>query len=245
MLFTSFSFVLFAALTMLLYFTVPKRGQWGVLLVASLAFYTLSGEGYIIFILYTAAVTFITAHILQWKADREDAFVEANRETMEKSERKAYRAKEKKKRFRVLLVGLLLGFGMLAVLKYTAFVMESVRSVVTAFGGGSFSIPSLLLPLGISFYTFQSMGYLIDGIAIPFPLTASVIVLMPESTKPVYLSTASIPNPRTRPPMRTRNRFFFACARYAFRSDFSSVSRFFATKSSSASAMRCMRRAVR
>ena len=162
MLFTSFSFVLFAALTLLLYFTVPKRAQWKVLLVASLVFYELSGAGYLIFILYTAAVTFFTAHVLQWRVDAEDAYVEANRATMEKSERKAYRAREKKKRFRVLCIGLLLGFGMLAVLKYTAFVMEGVSSVVAAFGGEGFSVPSLLLPLGISFYTFQSMGYLID-----------------------------------------------------------------------------------
>ncbi|MBQ8310099.1 MAG: MBOAT family protein [Clostridia bacterium] len=162
MLFTSFSFVLFAALTMLLYFIVPGRMQWKVLLLSSLVFYALSGEGYLIFILYTALVTFLTAHVLQHRADAEDAFVEKNRATMEKAERKAYRAREKKKRFRVLCAGLFLGFGMLAVLKYTAFVIDGVRSVWTAFGGESFSIPSLLLPLGISFYTFQSMGYLID-----------------------------------------------------------------------------------
>ncbi len=162
MLFTSASFVLFACITLLLYFLVPKKLQWWVLLGASLAFYALCGVEYIFFILYTATVTYVAALLLQKRADGEDAYIEAHRADMDKTERKAYRAREKKKRFRILLAGLFLGLGMLAVLKYTAFVLNGVSSVVTAFGGEGIAIPSLILPLGISFYTFQSMGYLID-----------------------------------------------------------------------------------
>jgi D-alanyl-lipoteichoic acid acyltransferase DltB (MBOAT superfamily) len=160
--FTSFAFLLFATLTLLAYFLLPKRVQWVVLLASSLLFYAMSGVEYLFFILYTAAVTYLTSRALQSRADREDACVEANRDAWSKQERKAYRAEEKKKRFRVLLVGLLLGFGMLAVIKYTAFVLGNINGIVTAFGGKGMEIPSLLLPLGISFYTFQSMGYLID-----------------------------------------------------------------------------------
>ncbi|MBQ9773464.1 MAG: MBOAT family protein [Clostridia bacterium] len=162
MLFTSASFVLFAAVTLLLYFAVPKRIQWWVLLAASLTFYALSGTGYLFFILYTALLSYLTARLLQRMADAEDAYVEAHRDTMEKAERKTLRAKGKKKRFRVLVAGLLLGFGMLAVLKYTAFVLTGVNSIAAGFGSAGVRIPELLLPLGISFYTFQSMGYLID-----------------------------------------------------------------------------------
>lgn len=160
--FTSFSFLLFAVLTLVVYFAVPKRIQWWVLLASGLGFYALCGVEYLGFILYTAVVTYLTGVALQRRADREDAYVDQNRETLSKADRKAYRNAERKKRLRVLTVGLLLGFGMLAVLKYTAFVMSNFRSVWTAFGGQAFAIPSLLLPLGISFYTFQSMGYLID-----------------------------------------------------------------------------------
>ena len=162
MAFTSALFLVFAASTLLLYYTVPKRTQWCVLLAASYLFYFFAGAEYLLFILFTTAVTYMTARLMQARADREDAFVEANRASMDKAERKAYRAKEKKKRFRILLCGLLLGFGVLAVLKYTAFAVSSVSSVITAFGGAPLPVPSLLLPLGISFYTFQSMGYLID-----------------------------------------------------------------------------------
>jgi D-alanyl-lipoteichoic acid acyltransferase DltB (MBOAT superfamily) len=160
--FTSVSFLLFAVMTLLVYFTVPKRVQWMVLLVASYVFYLFAGAQYLIFIVYTTLISYLTALWMQKRADAEDAFVAANRDTMEKAERKAYRAKEKKKRFRILVGGLVLGFGMLAVLKYTAFVLTGVNATLSAFGAKGIKIPSLLLPLGISFYTFQSMGYLID-----------------------------------------------------------------------------------
>ncbi len=160
--FTSLGFILFATVTVVLYYAVPRRMQWRLLLAASYVFYFFAGPEYLIFILYTTAVTYLTARLMQRRADREDAFVAQNRDSMEKSARKEYRAGEKKKRFRILVIGLLFGFGMLAVLKYTAFVLTGVNSVLGAFDVPHLRIPSLLLPLGISFYTFQSMGYLID-----------------------------------------------------------------------------------
>lgn len=162
MLFTSAAFLLFAALTLALYYLIPKRGQWILLLLAGLVFYAFAGWDCMIFLLSTATVTYLTAAAMQRMEDAEDAYVEAHRAEMGKTERKAYRAAAKKRRTRVLLIGLLLGFGTLAVLKYTGFVLTTVREIVTAFGGTKFRVPSLLLPLGISFYTFQSMGYLID-----------------------------------------------------------------------------------
>lgn len=160
--FASVTFLIFAALTVLLYFLVPKKMQWWVLLAASYVFYAWAGWKYLIFLVFTTTVSYATGVLLQKKADAEDAYVEAHRAELDKTARKAYRAQEKKKRFRVLVCGLLLGFGVLAVLKYTAFVLTGVRSLWTAFGNEAFAIPNLLLPLGLSFYTFQSMGYLID-----------------------------------------------------------------------------------
>lgn len=163
MLFTSGLFLAFAAVVLLLYYTLFKKRQWQLLLAASYLFYFSAGVQLPLFLLYTTLVTFFVALRMQKRADAEELFVAQNRETMEKDARKAYRAAEKKKRFRILVFGLVLGFGLLAVLKYTAFVLESVNGIIDAFGGeGALTVPSLLLPLGISFYTFQSMGYLID-----------------------------------------------------------------------------------
>ena len=160
--FASVSFILFAVVTLALYYAVPRRMQWWVLLAASYFFYYCAGWKYLLFILYTTVVTYFTAEWMQRRADAEAAFVEDNRDRLEKAERKLYRAREKKKRFWILTLGLVLGFGVLAVLKYTAFVLDGVNGIIGSLGGAKIRIPTLLLPLGISFYTFQSMGYLID-----------------------------------------------------------------------------------
>ena len=147
--FTSIAFLLFAALTLFFYFALPKKMQWGVLLAASYVFYLFAGARYLFFIAYTTLVTYLIARWLQARADAEDAYVAAHRETMEKTERKAYRAREKKKRFRILTVGLFLGFGLLAVLKYTAFALSGVNAVLALFSPAKVAVPSLLLPLGM------------------------------------------------------------------------------------------------
>jgi len=160
--FTSLAFIGFATLTLLLYFTLFRKKQWWILLAASYLFYLAADVSYLLFILYTTLITYVTARVLQARSDREDAYVAANRATLSTDERKAFRAKAKKQRFLILVMGLLLGFGLLAVLKYTAFAVSGINSILGWFDAKPFKLPSLLLPLGISFYTFQSMGYLID-----------------------------------------------------------------------------------
>ena len=155
--FNSIPFLLLLSAALILYYCLPGRRRWYVLLAASYLYYLAAGAEYLIFIVYTTAVSYVTALLLQRRADAENAELEANRDALTKEERKARRAKGKKQRFRILVGGLVLGFGMLAVLKYTAFVLSGVQFFVP-----SLRIPDLLLPLGISFYTFQSMGYLID-----------------------------------------------------------------------------------
>jgi len=158
MLFTSYEFLAFLALVFLIYFVAPKKTQWVVLLIASYAFYLFSGVGNLIFIVATTVSSWAVARIMEARAVKAAAYVEANRETMEKEARKAYKAEAKKKNFRLLVIGLTFNFLILAILKYTGFAIVSFNSVF----GTKFSVPDLLLPLGISFYTFRTMGYIID-----------------------------------------------------------------------------------
>ena len=162
--FTSLAFVAFAAAVLLLYYLVPKRGQWVVLLVASLAFYAIAGAWYLPFILVTIATTFLAARLMASHVQKEKTYIEQHREEMTKEDRKQYKNQQKKKRFGMLVVTLVLNFGILAVLKYTGFAFDTINDVVSLFNGGAdvLTVPSLLLPLGISFYTFRSIGYLID-----------------------------------------------------------------------------------
>ena len=165
MLFTSYEFLAFLCLTFILYYAVPKKEktQWVILLLASYAFYLFAGIECLAFIVATTLIAWVTA-IVMGRINKQTAdYIEKNKGEMDKEARKAYRAKKKKISLCVLCVGLLLGFGILAVLKYTAFALTNINSLLHLFGSErSLVIPDLLLPLGISFYTFQTMGYLID-----------------------------------------------------------------------------------
>ncbi len=162
MLFTSYGFIAFLCVLFLAYYCLPKRWQWGILLTGSYVFYAFAGLDCLVFILITTLSSYLVARLMAKNFRKEEEYLTAHRVGLEKDARKAYRAKEKKKRFHILLWGLILNFGILAVLKYTAFAVFNVNSVLNAFGRDGLSIPDLLLPMGISFYTFQTMGYLID-----------------------------------------------------------------------------------
>ena len=162
MLFTSYEFIAFLGIMLLAYYIVPKGYQWIALLIGSYAFYAFAGLDCLVFIVFTTLSSYAISVLTHNAILRENAYIESNRDSISKEERKAYRAKAKKKRFTILIVGLSLNFGVLAVLKYTAFAVSSFNSFLGIFGGNGAAIPSLLLPMGISFYTFQTMGYLID-----------------------------------------------------------------------------------
>lgn len=162
MLFTSYGFLAFLCVLFLLYYCLPRRWQWGVLLAASAFFYAFAGWDCLLLLTASAFCAYLIARLMAGNARREGEFLAARREEMTKEERKAYKAKQKKNRFRILCVGLLIGFGILAVLKYASFAVWNLNSLLTRFGADGVTVPNLLLPMGISFYTFQTMGYLID-----------------------------------------------------------------------------------
>ena len=163
MLFTSYEFLAFAAVLLLLYYLVPRRAQWGVLLAFSLVFYALAGRGVILYLLFVAFSAYLVARLMAREIVREGAELEAHKEEWGRDERKAFKARAKKKRFRLLLLGLFCELGLLCVLKYTGFFVTNFNDLLHYFGAsGEIPVPRLLLPMGISFYIFQTASYLID-----------------------------------------------------------------------------------
>ena len=134
MLFTSYEFLAFVALLLLGYYLIPRRAQWPLLLAASLVFYWLAGPKYLIFLLVTAASTWGTAVLMSRNLRAQETKIETNRATWSKDERKSFKAGEKKKRFRLLILGLVFNFGILAVLKYTGFAVHNVNRLLHTFG---------------------------------------------------------------------------------------------------------------
>lgn len=137
----SMEFLIFVGIAVIGYYLIPKRFQWIWLLIFSYIYYASSGIKILFFLLYTTITTYGTGRLLDQVNHKELPRIEA-----------------KSRKRRILIGCLLLNFGMLAVLKYTNFAIENVNAIFHA----GISFQKLILPLGISFYTFQSMGYIID-----------------------------------------------------------------------------------
>ncbi len=157
MLFTSYNFIVFMAVVFALYYLLPKKWQWGVLLAASLAFYAFSGVEYFVFMLFTIATVYGATRWIDRQQARTAAYIAEHKETLSREEKKQIKHRSKKRTFAMLCICLGLNFAILAVCK--AMIVEPFKS---AFSDGPFSFMSFMLPMGISFYMFQSAGYVID-----------------------------------------------------------------------------------
>ena len=163
MLFTSYRFLAFLLALFCVYYIIPKKCQWVLLLIASYIFYAFAGWECLIFIGVTTLTTYAAGLLIDKNHMRQKAYLSEHKAELSKEEKKAYKEKQKNKRFALMVVCLVLNFGILAVLKYTNFAIANVNAVLATLGSQKvLAFQNLLLPLGISFYTFQSMGYLID-----------------------------------------------------------------------------------
>ena len=158
----SVSFLLFILGLLAVYFLVPKRFQWWVLLAFSLGFYALGGLISLPWLLVTALSTWAAALGIQNNADREKAWISAHKQELTREERSARKAKGKALRRRILVADILLNIGILAAFKYVHFLLRQADAVAGLFGGHVTDSIHWIVPLGISFYTFQAVGYVCD-----------------------------------------------------------------------------------
>lgn len=144
--FVSIEFLIFTLASLFLYYILPSKKRWIALLIASYAFYIIGGKYTVLFLVFTTFTTYFSARLL----DR-----------INNSSSKDDNLIKKNKRNKKLIVActLLLNFGLLFFFKYWNFVAEAINKLC---GTENIGIMDLILPLGISFYIFQSIGYLID-----------------------------------------------------------------------------------
>ena len=138
MLFNSFKFLIFFPAVCAIYFVVPAKFRWLFLLVASYFFYMNWQPIYALLIFTSTVVTYYCA----LKIDQSDI----------RRRKKVY-----------LWSSLVINLGILFLFKYYNFFNTSVFGLLEDFGL-RMNLPDfkLLLPVGISFYTFQAIGYTID-----------------------------------------------------------------------------------
>lgn len=133
----STGFVLFLFVGVIIYYVIPKRLKWAWLLIMSYAYYVCAGIKNIVFIVASTLITFITGIMLENSDNRLKDMLE---KVTDKDEKKKIKESVKRTKKIIVLIALLLSFGILFVVKLNV----------------------LIIPLGISFYTFQSVGYVID-----------------------------------------------------------------------------------
>jgi D-alanyl-lipoteichoic acid acyltransferase DltB (MBOAT superfamily) len=138
--FTSFQFAVFFPVVVLLYYIMPKKLRQTWLLLSSYYFYMGWNAKYALLIFASTLVTYVCGLLI------EHAGIE------NKGRRKLY-----------LAAGLLINLGILVFFKYYYFLHDSAAALLALFGINiSASRLDILLPVGISFYTFQALGYTID-----------------------------------------------------------------------------------
>lgn len=160
MLFTSSEFIAFMAVVLLAYYLVPKKWQWPLLLVASYIFYWCASPWYLLFIGVTTVSTYAVSRLLERVNATQKAYLAEHKAELDKEAKKAYKAKMKAKKWHLLLLCLIFNLGILSVTKYTNFVITNINAFLS--GSSKLALVDMIVPLGISFYTFQSMGYIID-----------------------------------------------------------------------------------
>jgi alginate O-acetyltransferase complex protein AlgI len=134
MVFSSITFlVYFLPLFLLLYHLVPHKYKNAVILIASIYFYSWGGPKFIFVILGTTFLDYFLVNAMH--------------------EQKTKAAKTK-----FLILSLLLNVGLLAYFKYCNFFIDNINAVF----GADIKWTKVLLPIGISFYTFESLTYVID-----------------------------------------------------------------------------------
>lgn len=138
MVFSSVIFlVYFLPAFLLLYFITPKNLKNFVLLGSSIFFYAWGAPKFIFVILATTTVDFYFVRLL-------------------------HNAGDEKKRKLFLVLSLCLNVGLLFYFKYCNFFVENVNSILGACGVSQLGWTSVVLPIGISFYTFESITYVVD-----------------------------------------------------------------------------------
>lgn len=157
--FTSVLFICFVLFFVFLYYIVPKNVQWIVLLIASLLFYISNSAVISLLMIFTTILVYFGGGSIQRYNDK----FESKKKELDKEERKKYKADIKKKKNTIIAIEIALLITFVLLTKYPDIVVSSANSIVNIFCEDIvFSTYTILMPLGISYYTLMCIGYLID-----------------------------------------------------------------------------------
>lgn len=141
MVFSSNIFLLyFLPLFLLFYFVCPKKFRNYVILVFSIVFYAYGGPEFILILLgSTTATYFIVKAMVKRKTE----------------------SKQKASKW-LCAAAITLNLGLLVWFKYANFLVDNINAIISLFHGNGIQLAKIVLPIGISFFTFQSITYVLD-----------------------------------------------------------------------------------
>lgn len=161
MVFTSLEFIIFLCIIVLFYFLFPLKYRWTVLLIGSAVFYCIAGVKYIPFIVVTSLTSYFVALYVtgQNRKLEETLKIESDNE-----QKKILKEKSKKKCRKTVIIALIISLGILSYTKFANMLIDSIRDILDKFGiqGHDIQNVSIIVPLGISYYTFSTIGYVLD-----------------------------------------------------------------------------------
>ena len=141
MLFNSINYLLFFVVVFVVHFALPHRFRYLFLLAASYFFYMCWNASYALLMVTSTLVTYLSGLLIQKYHDAE------NRRAMKLC----------------VAVSFIVNLAILCFFKYINFLLININELFHLFGSAqSFGMVNVLLPVGISFYTFQALGYTVD-----------------------------------------------------------------------------------
>lgn len=138
MVFSSIVFLLFfLPIFLAVYYLTPNKYQNYIVLAASIFFYAWGAPKFVFILLGSVVVTF---YLVKWM----------------------HLTKLKKKKNMILFLSISINLGFLIYFKYANFFIENVNDILLQFGMQPYNWVKIALPIGISFYTFQTITYALD-----------------------------------------------------------------------------------
>ena len=159
MVFSSLLFLFrFLPVVLILYFAAPRSLKNAVLFFASLFFYAWGEPVYVVLMLFSTVVDYSHGLLVERFRKKETEAGKVLDNAPEDAAAKAKKRKYHRCSVAVVCSSVIINLGLLGFFKYAGFLVETVNSL---FGTG-FVMKKLALPIGISFYTFQTMSYTLD-----------------------------------------------------------------------------------
>lgn len=161
--FTTLQFIGFFAAFFFAYYAIPKKGQWLLLLLGSMIFYAYASPFYLLLLWAVILLTYGGTRWLSRVYAARDVYLKVHKAELSRDAKKDYKAGVAKQANRIVALTIISLLVILGVFKYLQFLLDNVSWLGGVFGWRIQS-PTLniLLPVGLSFYIFQGIGYCID-----------------------------------------------------------------------------------